>query len=75
VGKSVVEMTFNTIHVLQNTPIISNITASITTLLGKMGIWLGNNFIADERTEDTVNKALKLTSFDVWALGITVVIG
>jgi hypothetical protein len=56
-------------------------TANITTLFGKMGkkSSAGADSIveepADERTEVTVNKALKLTSFDVWALGITVVIG
>jgi hypothetical protein len=74
-------MTFNVIRDLRNIPIISNMTATITTLLGKMGkkSSAGADSIveepADERTEVIVNQALKLTSFDVWALGITVVIG
>jgi hypothetical protein len=56
-------------------------TASITTLFGKMGkkSSVGADSMveepADERTEVAFNKALKLTSFNVWALGITVVIG
>jgi hypothetical protein len=35
----------------------------------------GLNIPPDEENEMTVNRKLKLTSFDIWALGITVVIG
>lgn len=72
---------FNIIHDLYDTPIVKYMTASITRLFGKMGkkSSAGADSIAgepvDERTEVTVNQALKLTSFDIWALGITVVKG